>query len=138
MFFPRRWRAGGAFWVFVPERRMQMDPAEDENVEPAVGVEVVHVGKHAVGGARRRWEFHWWIERVFGREGRSFVPKGTGDDIDFAVAIDVAGGDAVAIVFVGQDLFAEVRCLSLGSNDAVERRDDYRRKAKAVELFRET
>ena len=88
---------------------MQVDASEHEDVRPAVSVEVMHVGEHAVGWTRRQRQLFGGIEFMLRFEVRSLIPKRPGDDVHFAVAIEVARGDAVAKLFVSQNLLLEGR-----------------------------
>jgi hypothetical protein len=86
---------------------MQVNTPQDEDVWPAIAVEVMHVGKHAIRGMWWSWEFHCWIKLVFRLKAGPFIPKRTSHEIHLSIAIDVAGGNAVAIIFIGQDLLFE-------------------------------
>src|ERR1041384_83260 len=41
-------RSVGALGIFIPERLMQMHAPEDENVRPAISIEVPHVTEHGI------------------------------------------------------------------------------------------
>src|SRR5690606_9104625 len=97
MFLPM---AESAFGILVPKGLMLVDPAKNQNIHPAVGVQVMHIGEHAVGGIRRSWKCHRGIELVLRREARPLIPEWPGDDVGMPVAVDIARGYAVAIVFV--------------------------------------
>src|SRR5687768_10179883 len=79
--------------------------AKDEDVGPAVRVEIVHEGKHAVARhffqrlRQRRVEF---VARL---EPGSLIPIRARDDVRPAIAVKIAGVDAVAKILVGQDCF---------------------------------
>ncbi len=94
--------------VLVPGGLVQMHPAEDQNIGPAISAEVVDKGVHAVRGASRRIERHRRIDLVSSLERRAVVPVRAGDDVGVTVAIEVADVDAVAIVLVGQNPFLKM------------------------------
>src|SRR5207245_4147924 len=93
MLFPKSRRA---LRVLIPEGLVQVDASEHEDVRPAVSVEVMHVGEHTVGRTRGQRKLFGGIEFMLRFEGRSLIPERPGDDVHFAVAIEVAHGDAVA------------------------------------------
>jgi hypothetical protein len=84
-----------------------VDPAEHQHVRPAVAVEVVHVGEHAVRLPLLRREQLDGEELVAAGEVGPLVPVRAGDDVRLAVAVEVADGDAVAQVDAVQDALLE-------------------------------
>src|SRR6266850_2159736 len=95
--------------VLIPEGLMQVDASEHEDVRPAVSVEVMDVGEHAIGWTRGQGKLFGRIEFMLRLEVRPLIPKRPGDDIHFAVTVDIARRDSVAKIFVGQNLFLEGR-----------------------------
>ena len=99
--------AGFVFGILVPESLMLVDTATNEDVLPAVLVEVVDEGEHAVGGTRFFGVCDSGVELVFSLEERAFVPIRAGHDIFVAVIVEVSGVDTIAEVVFGKDLFFE-------------------------------
>src|SRR5206468_12810668 len=89
MLFPKSRRA---LRVLIPEGLVQVDASEDEDVRPSVSVEVMHVGEHTVGRTRGQRKLFGGIEFMLRFEVRSLIPERPGDDVHFAVAIEVAHG----------------------------------------------
>ena len=84
-----------------------MHAPEHQDVRPAVAIEIVDVAEHGIRGRRLGGEFLRRINLVLLGEVRPLVPVRTGDDIHDAVAVDVAETDAVAVIFVGEDVLLE-------------------------------
>ena len=89
-------------WFVVVRAGIQIQPrflageAEDEDVVPFVGVEIVDVGEEVVGVAIDRKNLRL-VVGVLLFKSRSFPPKRPRDDIRFAVAIDVADGGTLGV-----------------------------------------
>src|SRR6187401_3540497 len=102
MLFPQ---TGFALRILIPERLMNVHAAQYENVRPAIAIKIIHEAEHGIswawlGGKRLRR-----VELVLVREPWPLVPERPGDNVWLAVAIDVARGDAVAEILIGEDLF---------------------------------
>ena len=91
---------------------MHVHPAEHQDVGPAVLVEVVNVRIHAIGLALRSILGRRGEKLVAAAEARSLVPVRSGDDVEHAVPVEVAGVDPIAIIRARQDLADEGRLLS--------------------------
>jgi hypothetical protein len=81
---------------------MHVHATDDENVEPAITINVVNEGEKTIG--RRRWfrEFDSGIDFVSSFESGTFVPERTSNDVLVSVLIKVTVIDAVAVVLAGQ------------------------------------
>ena len=86
---------------------VEVDAAEDQDIRPAVAIEIEHVREHAVGGAGRQREVDRRVDFMGGLEVRTLVPERAGHDVHFPVAVEVAGGDPVGEVALGEDLLLE-------------------------------
>jgi hypothetical protein len=95
-------RAGCAFRVLVPERLVQVHPAEDQDVGPAVPIEVVDVTEHRVGRGRFGGKVAGGVKFEGPGEFGAQVDERTRHDIGDAVAVEVADRHAVAEVARGQ------------------------------------
>src|SRR5688572_27506941 len=105
--------------IFIPERLMQMHPAEHQNVRPAVVIEIMNVTEHGIARTRFGGKCFRRVKLMLVREAGADVPERPGHDIHFTVTIDVTRRDAITIILVGESLFPK-----LGADSGCQREEE--------------